>query len=307
MKKNTTMEKIAGFEQAQEDYAREQFRTGIVKDIKRAPAAAVGAVISSMKSRLEFLFPSTQDRENAFKAEVEKIADDLDIHSARIPEAVEKLAKAAQKRLSADVQDVPRAYAEALAELEDHANPFNDSRCETALTRFMQELQLTGGPGKTRYQVLENAQRAAMNRDPGALQFWHKNLEAVFNNAEQDRHDGKREIFTEDSEFQDVKKLLWDSVKKHMSFDQIESSAKARTLRRAWEDLNMDSTLQIASILAKDEQILAGLPKRPSRARTPREDQIAEVRGRVAIAQEKAEAEKSKLAELIGVHDGNAG
>jgi hypothetical protein len=269
---------IEEFEQAREDYRRQQRREGISK-ILQGDLTKIPVVVENLKNEVTYLFSSALAEPNAsegarrkFFEKMNLVPSDLDIPSAEIPAATLKMYQAMVRRNLEDVADIEKAYETTIAELRDKANPFHDGQNQARFSAFMQELSLIGGPAKRPEDLVKQVKQAIADRDPGALQFWSRNLETL---TKQNPGMLVGDRLHLEKLGRDVNELI---ASKRTS-EQRYAAERARAIETAWEANGMEKHLFTAKLQEGDLSRFQSYDSLPSylkpRPRTEREEKTA--------------------------------
>jgi len=280
----SVMDEIKKLEDAKNDYQRTQLRNDLCTAFSGGRVSRWGSsdsaggvfldgpesAIKHIKPRIEQLLPQNTA---TLQIRYDSLSGDLDIADEEMPGAMADVARKMKTDVLTAAEDVRFAYETTLQNLESKANPWHpdDEKQGSALTRYMLELQLIGGPGRHKQEVIDNATAALESGDPGGIEFWHRNFGRIYPNTPDTAAGGFGDNGPSFQSSLEVVQGLDAARLKAMNTEQREAYESAKKLRDAWMMSDMDELLDVAVSGPTADKMFGVVP----RERDEREKQVA--------------------------------
>ena len=238
----SVMKQIEQLEQAREDYARDKFRGAVERKLMTSSSSNINDVIArEIKPRVGLLIGNEHHEE--LQGYADAISDDIEIAEDSIEATWQRYTDVLAQATSTAIEDIEQAYCSAVHKLQDASNPFEDSG---AMMAYMTELNLLGGAGGTKKEIVERASKAIESGEPGALQFWQRNFKTLLNRAGGESGSAKSW-----RALNEVEQQIRQAVVSKMSQEQRVSHNRLTALTTAWESQKIDSEITIGKSAAR--------------------------------------------------------
>ena len=171
------------------------------------------------------------------QAKVDMVASDMDVANGQIEATFDRIRNEMRATIKADIEDIQAAYQLAVTELAEKIHPFRGPEHEQSKMRFMTELNLLGGAGRNRHELIERTNAALDSKDSGAVQFFHKNFRTLYDRLASPDPQKNPPVGAEDAviaRIEDAYVGQMDRIQR-MTYDRLQN------LKKSWKEAGMES------------------------------------------------------------------